>query len=195
MREFEGVLNLCRHLTTYAQYETLFVGAYGLLLKQLLLFTLRKAHEPGGSVMLIDFGAMSRDTRIKNLPRVSVPVSTFTQEGKTCLQRALLEAEFRFCGNQTPASQPPGWLTGRPVVDDDRELLATILDPRTKGCGQLSEQEANKAKNLLKEEYIEMALRMDERKQEKTVVIDVILLTMYCSFFFHSVCVSVAVVI
>lgn len=94
-------------------------------------------------------------------------------------QRALLEAEFCFCGNQTPASQPPGWLTGRPVVVDDRELLATILDPRTKGCGQLSEEEANKAKNLLKEEYIEMALRMDERKQEKTVVIDVIFFTIF----------------
>lgn len=86
---------------------------------------------------------------------------------------ATLEAEFRFCGNKTPATDPPGRLTGAGVVVDDRDLLATVLDPRTKGCGHLTVSETNKAVELLKKEYIEMQLRMDERKL-KVVVIDLV---------------------
>ena len=60
-----------------------------------------------------------------NMPGISKQVEDFTVIGKTCLERAHLEAERRYCGNKTEER-----LSSR-IELTDREKIATLLDPRT----------------------------------------------------------------
>lgn len=54
-----------------------------------------------------------------------IDVNTLSPVGKTCLQRALLEAERRFAGNKTEQ------LTGAFPLVTEREYVSILLDPRT----------------------------------------------------------------
>ena len=55
-------------------------------------------------------------------------MSDLTQTGRTCKERAILEAERRYCGNETE------FVTDGSLIITDRQLLATALDVRTRGC-------------------------------------------------------------
>jgi hypothetical protein len=69
------------------------------------------------------------------LPVTSNNVCDFSPIGEQTLQRACLAAVRRFCGNISEA------LEGRALVDTDLDLLAAILDGRTKGMAQLSAED------------------------------------------------------
>ena len=103
---------------------------------------------------------LSSITASPNLPVLERPVEDFADMGKTCLQRATLEAERRHCGNSGDS------LTGADVVATDRELLALLLDPRTvNSLGELGLAEKRmQSKELLEDLYVEFGTRAAEHK-------------------------------
>jgi hypothetical protein len=81
--EFEAGLNITRITSTLMQYETIFPGAYGFVLKTMAIEKLRS-----GSIEIIQQDLV---TASPTLPRVATPVSTLSENGKTCRRRALVE--------------------------------------------------------------------------------------------------------
>lgn len=77
------------------------------------------------------------------LERVATAIDTLSETGKVCVKRALLEAERRFCGNKTEE------ITGTPLVFSNRELICTLLDPRTKAAAHLDTATKRRALELL----------------------------------------------
>jgi hypothetical protein len=79
-----------------------------------------------------------------------------TSVGKECLRRALLELERRAWGNKTEVvSVPP-----LPVVPCEREMMASVLDPRTIHLKILFDDKGyhKKCVRLLKAEYMKYGL-------------------------------------
>ena len=152
MTEIEAVLNLTKVTTTLCQYEQLYTGAYKALIKGLTMKGLREE-----SIQVIDLSAT--DTR-RELPRKRVPVSELSPLGQETRERALLEGERRFCGNNTEAIQ------GLPVKLSKREKLATLLDLRTVGAAHLSKEEAAEALQTLESEYASFAMVAESYKSK-----------------------------
>jgi hypothetical protein len=141
--ELHGILKVVGTATTLAQFENVFPAAFSFVIKSSLLETLR-----GGTLEVVELSLITKNPR---LPTISKPVIEFTPVGYEALQRAILETERRFCGNTSEEIQ------GLSVTVTDLELLASILDVRTKSLGQLSIEDRDKAKALLRTTYIAFA--------------------------------------
>lgn len=120
MIEIEGVLNITQVLTKMAQYEKLYTGSYGTLIKRHVYSSLKSR-----SIKLIDQEAVKEAPR---LPRVDADVAAMTYVGATCRNRAILEFERRFMGNTTEETYHGG---AQQVLTNDRQLMAMFLDLRT----------------------------------------------------------------
>jgi hypothetical protein len=74
--------------------------------------------------------------------RIMVPVSSMSACAQEAVTRAKLAAERRFAGNETLE------LTGAPLDLNKRELLASLLDVRTKHCRHLTKAQSEAAFDL-----------------------------------------------
>ena len=84
---------------------------------------------------------------------ISKSTDDFTAIGKICLERAKLEAERRYCGNDGEQ------LSGNDVLVSEREMLALLLDPRTVNSLQKLDlmQHRNDGLAKLRELYVDYA--------------------------------------
>jgi hypothetical protein len=146
LAEIYAVLKTIETVSTVAQYETKFSAAYGLLLKTALLEELRGETFEIVQLELVNAGY--------DMPTKSKHQHEFTAVGRMALARARLEAERRFCGNKTEH------ILGLDVEASDRELLATILDLRTKSMHSLSKPHRKRAVALLNESHVAYAERV-----------------------------------
>ena len=83
-------------------------------------------------------------------------VADLTQVGRTARDRAILEGERRFCGNKTDD------ILGDAVIMNKMERIAMLLDLRTAGGAHVDKDTYVKAKEELKETYIEYGLQCDK---------------------------------
>eukprot|EP00966_Prymnesium_polylepis_P326748 7382651-Prymnesium_polylepis.1 len=90
--EVEAVLDLTKITTHLSQYEKLYTGAFGGLIKSTTMAGLRS-----NTLNVIDLKAVTKSPK---LPRVSMDVTKLSAIGATCRVRATLEGERRFCGNK-----------------------------------------------------------------------------------------------
>jgi len=88
-------------------------------------------------------------------------VADMTPLGKECRKRALVESQRRFCGKDIEEPVSDARITITP-----RELLATVLDVRTKGCSHLSDSERKAARALLINEMIKFEKQVDKFEAE-----------------------------
>jgi hypothetical protein len=114
---------------------------------------LQLAH-PSAAVPCVDLASLRK--RCAQVLRVQVPVDSFSSVGAEALARARLEAERRYCGNKTNE------LIGSSQEFSIRELLATLLDPRTKGAAHLDVQTRLRAVNLLNEHLLDFTLTAEK---------------------------------
>lgn len=126
--EFEGILDIPKTMSTYAQSEAHFLGAYGPVLKKMTLKRLRK--EEVAVIDLASVNATETEPKRKNVPELQL-----SETGRTALRRARLEAERRWCDNRTEI------LTGNACTISDRERIAILLDLHTLNAHGLSEEE------------------------------------------------------
>ncbi len=76
-------------------------------------------------------------------------MTEFTAIGRTSLQRAILETERRYCGNQTEE------INNNNVMFSDREQMAMLLDLMTLPCNNVEKGVGKQAVELLHETYVE----------------------------------------
>ncbi|KAI9344980.1 hypothetical protein BDR26DRAFT_932541 [Obelidium mucronatum] len=143
LAEIEGILECTRLTTKLAQTEQQFNGAYKNLIVQLTAIKLRALE-----LKVVDQAAIGTSPV---LPRTNVAVTHLTTIGQTCRNRAILEVERRFCGNDTETA------TGASFECSDRQLLATLLDLQTVKCEHLTSLQRNRAKELLFDQYVSFA--------------------------------------
>ena len=157
--EFEGVLSITKTMSTYAQSEAAFLGAYGAVLKAMTLARLRH-----NQLHVVDLLAIRED--VARPERTAVDLSCLSSlrdaAGRTCLERAQLEAERRWCGNQTETIDG----TTRPMMSE-REKLAILLDLRTLRANGFNEDQMAEATLLLEEEYVKFAKQAQAYEREK----------------------------
>jgi hypothetical protein len=96
------------------------------------------------------------------LPVKSKAIADFSAVGKEARNRALLEGERRFCGNNSEV------LSGAPVELTSRDKLSLLLDPRTVNCRHLEGREGliKECKDALEKAYIEYGTRAHEYAEE-----------------------------
>lgn len=125
LAEVEAVLDIVKFYTTAVQYERRPMAALGHPLRSRLLKQLR-----ADAIPVVD---LNNVTASSNVPRVHKPVATWSNLGKKCLRRAILEAERRFCGNDAleEGTEDNNNLNhGQPHLMD-LQACAMMLDPRT----------------------------------------------------------------
>ena len=116
MIEIESILVITRTTTIVGQCEQYFMGAIGILAK---IFCLDMLRHPTVLVLnseQLDKGKMVREVK---------PTSEFTQIGQTCKHRAVLEAERRWCGNESEDG-----LNDEPPIWSNDQMAAAVLDVR-----------------------------------------------------------------
>ena len=103
----------------------------------------------------------------KGTPRVDREVGNFTDVGKECRRRAIVEMERRFCASDSEN------ITDASVITPKRGRLACLLDPRTFGLvpRMWTDQERTEAKDALYDEYVKFGLRCDEWSRRNRVAI------------------------
>lgn len=165
LAEFEGILDITKTMSTLAQSEAIFLGAYGPVLKSMTLKRLRKEE-----VSIIDIGAVcaAQPTPI----RKKVAEVDLSEAGRTALHRARLEAERRWCDNTTEVVH-----NTKPLMSE-RERIAILLDLRTLKASCFSAAEFAEAEILLQDAYIafgKKAAQFQKRKEQKQkeVLVDV----------------------
>ena len=89
--EVEGILHTAKPMVLFSQYESLWLGAYGPVIKSMIY-----RHLCNNVLQLVDLTSWGLEPRP---PQIGVAIKTFTLIGRTSLQRAILEVERRFCGN------------------------------------------------------------------------------------------------
>ena len=99
-----------------------------------------------GKISVID----QENVTLSNVPRVEVSRDDLTDQGQIALDRALLEAERRWCRNKTEE------LTGASIVLSDLDLLRTLLDPRTVSCCHLTVAQRRRASELFIKTYVNL---------------------------------------
>ena len=151
--ELEAILDITRTMCTLAQTESLFLAAYGPVLKMMTLRRLRSEE-----IFVVDLHAVDASPQ---LPRTPVAEVNMTPLGRTALQRARLEAERRWCGNKSEIVDN----SSTPLVSD-RERIAILLDLRTLRVPTEATEFAI-AEKLLEETYIKYATRASEFDREK----------------------------
>ncbi len=100
-------------------------------------------------------------------PRVNKDVIEFTVIGFKALQRAILETERRFCGNQTEE------LNHNNVLLNDRLKMAMFLDLRTLPCNNVGKEVRMQAVHLLHEAYVEFGFNCVSYEREQTAKVAV----------------------
>lgn len=108
----------------------------------------------GDSLEVLDMEHVGRAS-LKALPRITKPKTEFTALGKMVWDRTRREAERRHSTHGAALN--------------DKDLLSTILDVRTKNAPHLSDQELAKARQLLCDHYVEYAVQCDRYQQTKEV--------------------------
>ncbi|KAK3270774.1 hypothetical protein CYMTET_20841 [Cymbomonas tetramitiformis] len=136
--EVEATLCITKTTTTCCQYEKVFAGAYGALIKGTTMNNLRAGH--------LDIVDVHKVSKTGGLPRIRK--YDLSALGQQCVKRATLEGERRFCGNVTEE------LAGAGVEMSDRELQATLLDLRTVQCAHVTKEQRDTALQLLKKQYV-----------------------------------------
>ena len=104
------MLNVTRITSTLMQYETILPGAYGFVLKTMAIEKLRS-----GAIEIIQQDLVTANPA---LPSAATPVSTLSENGKTCMRRALVEGERRWCGSTSEDPMHP---------DEDGSLRQRII--------------------------------------------------------------------
>ncbi len=89
-------------------------------------------------------------------------VVDFTAIGFKALQRAILETERRFCGNQSEE------LNHKNVTLNDREKMAMLLDLRTLPCSNVEKEVRKQAVDLLQEAYVEFGFNCVSYDRQQT---------------------------
>jgi len=158
MVEFEAVLHMTQILTTLAQYEMKYMAAYGPAVT-LMVYQMLTA----STISLIDVDTISESPR---LPRRDCPVDSLTPMGKTCLDRAIIEFERRFLDSELETRlETPGI-----IVINDRQLVATLLDVRTKTAPHLKpgqRAQAQRALGLLYTDFFVRSKAFDRARKSK----------------------------
>ena len=156
--ELEAVLVISKVLTTTAQFEKPFTGAWPNIAKaqvQSKLFA-----------ETIDVFDPLKAYHGEDLPRLARKVEELGEVGKEALRRAQLEFQRRYCGNETEIVDEDK-TTVEHIETSDRELLASLLDMRTLNCVHLSKEQYQKACALLEETYVNFGLAHDSYEEEK----------------------------
>lgn len=142
-REVEAVLNILKDVSTLVQNEKGLYAAYGPVMRMELHKKLNS-----DTMEIIDVNNWGKTPKA---PRVTVDVATWSDKGKECKQRALLECERKFFGNRSEDV-----IRGASEIKlKDREKAALVLDKRTcANTNVLSKRAWQDACNALKEFYI-----------------------------------------
>jgi len=167
--EFEAVLHIQQRLTTLAQNEQKCNGAMGAVIKQHTLKTLKA---PG--INVID---MDRWSIYKKPQRIRKSVFEMTEVGKICRNRAILECERRFFGNNTEEIYDEcDDEVAKKVQLTDREKGMLLLDPRTCMQQSIMDEEAwREAYDIVQDEYVELYYaKMIEKRAEISTLDDVV---------------------
>ena len=151
--EFEAILYVSQKTSKLSQIEQYFCSAYFVLIKALTLNALR-----GKSLPVVD---LTKPTTNPILPRAPKKYDDFSEAGRTCWQRALLECERRFCGNVTED------IDEAPLVMSDREKISMLLDLRTTKATHVTAEVLDESKQAFYDFYASWMLRAEEYKQEK----------------------------
>ena len=154
--EFEAILNITQILTKLAQKEKAFTAAYGPLIK---IHVLNCLEAETLNVIDLDQGMIgSRPVR------VTKRVSDFSDTGKECLTRARIEFQRRFLGSTSDTLLPECG----PVVINERQLVATLLDLRTARGGHLTPVQRAQAQAALRTRYIAFFKQFKRQEREKS---------------------------
>ena len=122
LAEMEAVLTTVRFHTTIVQTEKTPMAAFAHEIRSNLLRQLRSEN-----LAVVDLPNVAKE---RTLPRIQFPVLQLTALGRTCLLRAQLEAERRFCRNEGTELTS---ISGAPAVFELWQQLPVLLDPRTLG--------------------------------------------------------------
>ena len=162
-REFEGVLNVSRALTTIAQYESKYNAACGPVVK---LMVYKNLNAP--KIKVVDCNNWKLAPRA---PRTELAITEMSELGKKCVKRATVEFERRFMGNKEEApfnlQLPPR--QGRLDVND-RQKVAMFLDPRIKRNAQVMDRNGwDNAGGVLQREHIKFysQCKVYDRKEKQ----------------------------
>ena len=143
--EVEAILELTKLTTKLTQTETGYTGSFGILVRGL---TMNKLRESTLSVVRQD--AVTKSPRVI---REDKPWGDLSPIGKTCMSRANLEGERRYCGNETEI------VTSTPLSINNRESLATLADVRTKGAAHVTSEQYRVARLLFLAEYVDYGMQ------------------------------------
>lgn len=155
LAEVEGVLDITKTMSTLSQSESAFLGAYGPVLKSMTLKRLRRPE-----LMVIDTAAVARNKVL--LTRKVVAEDDLSDVGRTALARARLEAERRWCGNDTEEADN----ISTPTMAD-RERIAILLDLRTLKANGFTAEAFTEAEKLLEDLYVSFAKRAMQYEKDK----------------------------
>ena len=147
--EWEAILRITKHGSTFAQREKAFCGGY-----KPVIMILTMKHLTAPQIAVVDLAAVGPSP---HLPMKIVDVSSMTALGQECRERAIIEGQRRFCGSDSDVildeNQCPA------VKCSDRDLQAVMLDLRLV-CGNfLSRPQRELAVRLLKEAYIDFSTK------------------------------------
>lgn len=163
----EGILYAVKGLTTLAQKEDGYLGAYRPLLVQSAITKLQKDTIP---VLRLGECTPKKSSEGVYTPqqRHDKEVKNFTPASKELRRRVLLEIQRRFCGNTT--EEVDDTLT---YVYSKRDYLCSFLDPRV--LHWLEDKDAKKALEFFISEYVEFGLNafkynLDKQRREEPAV-------------------------
>ena len=91
-------------------------------------------------------------------------VSDFSDTGKECHTRARIEFQRRFLGSTSDTLLPECG----PVVINERQLVATLLDLRTARGGHLTQVQRTQAQAALRTRYIAFFKQFKRQEREKS---------------------------
>jgi len=162
-REFEGVLNISRALTTIAQYESKYNAAYGPVVK---LMVYKNLNAP--KINVVDCNNWKLAPRA---PRTELAITEMSELGKKCVKRATVEFERRFMGNKEEAPFKMQVPPRQGQLDiNDRQKVAMFLDPRIKRNAQVMDRNGwDNAGGILQGEYIKFycQCKVYDRKEKQ----------------------------
>ena len=112
MVEFLCIFEISGLHTPIVQTEQAYTGGLGFVFKRRMLKCLRSTDQ-----RVVDLKSI---TSSPNIPMISKSTDDFTAIGKICLERAKLEAERRYCGNDGEQ------LTGNDVLANEQGMRAFL---------------------------------------------------------------------
>ena len=141
MRELEAISRITAEETTRTQNESKMNRAYRPVINH---YT--EAQLASDSFAVIDGPNVGFHTE-KDLPRVEKPRGDFTEIGKTVLERT---TEKSISQHLHPAARI-----------NDTDLIATLLDLRTKNAPHLTDEQVQEARKLLRIQHVKSATQAD----------------------------------